>query len=201
MYSNFDIYKVFRKCQGSARNSGYRLPKNWELHYDTKMTKENKLALDTITSYFNTKWSIINPEVYFSIGFELFKMGFTYRKFLNKKVMLHYVQRDKMEKRELGLTRDDITKSVDFINKYINDNEVGSKLLRYCSLKDGAMGMPVVHYLNNKITKAFMIFLIWYGFYTPTEDELNKIPYITAHYREVALSFDKNTIKLCNEIM
>lgn len=201
MYSNYDIYKVFRKCQGAARNSGYRLPKDWVAHYNNKMTRENKLALDTITSFFNTKWANIDPETYFSLGFELFGLRFTYRKFLDRKTMLHYIQNDKMAKREVGLTQEDIKKSVDFIKRFVNGEAVGSKIVQYCSMKDGMLGMPVKHYLENRITKAFMVFLIWYGYYQATEDELNKMPYVTAHYREVAATFNKDTVTLCKEIL
>jgi hypothetical protein len=131
MYTNYDIYKIYRKRQGETKGSGYRLPKDWESHYKNKMTSENKLQLDTLTGWFNTKWNNIDPETYFSIGFELFKLRFTYHHFLNKKVLLHYIQKDKMMKRETGLLHDDIKKSVDFVKNFIGDHQVGSKILQY----------------------------------------------------------------------
>jgi hypothetical protein len=204
-YSNFDIYKIFRKCQGSARNSGYRLPKDWDSHYANKMTKENKLSLDTITAWFNTKWARVDPETYFTIGFELFNLRFSYPKFLNKKVLLHYIQKDKMVKREMSLVEEDIKSSVNFIKQYINGPNVypsvGSKLIQYCTMKEGMLGLPVKHYNQNKISKAFMVFLMWYGYYTPTGDELNLMPYVRAHYRDVANNFNKETLRLCDDIL
>jgi hypothetical protein len=201
MYTAFDIYKIFRKCQGDAKGSGYRLPKDWDAHYKNKMTSENRLCLDTVTGFFNTKWQNIDPETYFTLGFEIFGMRFTYRKFLDRKTMLHYIQKDKMEKREIGLVQEDIKSSVDFVKRYVNGQAVGSKIIQYCSMKDGMMGLPVKHYLENKITKTFMVFLMWYGFYTPNEEELNKMPYVTAHYRDVAANFNKEIVLLCQEIM
>jgi hypothetical protein len=165
------------------------------------MTKENKLQLDTLVDYFNTKWQNVDPETYMSIGFELFKLRFTYRQFLNKKILLHYIQKDKIIKREIGLTQEQIKESVDFIKRYVIGDSIGSKLLRYCSMKDGMMSLPVKHYLENKISKAFIAFIMWYGYYTPTEDELNKMPYVSAHYRDIANNFNKDTIKLCGDIM
>jgi len=165
------------------------------------MTKENKLALDTITAYFNTTWSRVDPETYFKVGFELFNTRFSYPKFLNKKVLLHYIQKDKIKKREESLIQDDIQQSVSFIKQYVNGQGVGSKLIRYCSMKDGMLGLPVKHYTENKISKAFMILLMWYGYYTPTQDELNLMPYVKAHYREVSSKFNKDILELCREIL
>jgi len=201
MHTNYDIYKIFRKCQGDTKGSGYRLPKDWESHYKNKMTSENKLVLDTITSFFNTKWNNIDPETYFNLGFELFGMRFTYRKFLDRKTMLHYIQNDKMMKREIGLIHDDIKKSVDFVKNFIGDQQVGSKLVQYCSMKDGMLGLPVKNYLDNKISKSFIVLLMWHGYYYATEDELERMPYVAAQYRDVAATFNKDTLNLLKEIM
>ena len=201
MYTNKEVYEIFRRCQGNASGRGYRLPKDWDSHYANKMSAENRQHLDTITAYFNTKWARINPETYFNIGFELFNMRFSYSKFLNKKILLHYINIDKLEKRAIKLTQDDIKSSVDFVNRFVNGDAVGSKLIRYCSMQDGILGLPVKHYIGNKITKAFMVFLMWYGYYTPSVDELNMMPYVREHYREVASNFTKETQKLCETIL
>jgi len=201
IYTNQDIYNIFRRCQGKTRNSGYRLPKNWEEHYNNKMSKENKEQLDKLTLFLNTKWNNIDPERYLSLGFELYGMRFTYRKFLDRKVLLHYIQQDKLTKREVGMVQEEIKSSVSFVKQYINGSSRGSKLLRYCNEKDGMFGVPVKHYLNNKITKSFMIILIWYGYYTPTQEELNLMPYVNAHYREVANKFDDSIRELLRDIM
>ena len=162
------------------------------------MAKENRLMLDTITAYFNTIWNNIDPERYFNIGFELFGKRFSYRRFMDRKILLQYIQYDKMVKREIRLIEDDIKSSVSFVKSFVSGKETGSKLIRYCSMKNGYLGIPVQHYLENKLTKSFMIFLMWYGFYKPSEDELSKMPYIEAHYRTVATNFNKETIKLCD---
>ncbi len=165
------------------------------------MSKENKRYLDTITAYFNTKWSIIDPETYFKIGFDLFGLRFSYRRFLDKKVMIQYIQYDKLEKRKMGVLEDEIKQSVKFINRFMGDADQGSKLIRYCSMKNGQLSLPVSHYLGGKITKAFMCLLIWYGFFHPTEEELEKMPYVTAHYRDISTSLTKDHVHQLKEIM
>jgi hypothetical protein len=201
MYAIFDIYKTYRMCQGNFKKVGYRLPKDWDGHYKNKMLSENKRILETITAYFNTKWNSIDPEKYFNIGFSLFGNKFSYRKFLDKKVLLQYIQNDKNEKRRIGEISEDIKRSADFINKLLNSEDRGSKIVRYCSMKDGYMSLPVIHYIEGKISKAFMILIMWHGLLKPSEDELNKMPYVTAHYNEIISNFNQDTLKLLCKVI
>jgi hypothetical protein len=201
MFLPFDIYLIYRRCQGRFRNSGYRLPKDWDTHFETKMIKENKNMLQILTGYFNTKWKDIDPEKYFTIGFELYGNRFSYRKFIDRKIILHYIQRDKLEKREIGEITDDIKESVKFVDKFVTESSKISKLLRYCSMKDGYLALPVIHYLDNKISKAFIVLLIKYGLFFPSDDEKAKIPYVLAHYNNIVTKFDSNILSLCRSIL
>lgn len=202
VYDVFDIYKIFRKAQSDFSNRGYRLPKDWDTHYKTKMVEENKRALETITMYFNTKWQSVDPAKYFSTGFTLFGNRFSYRKFLDRKVILQYILLDKNEKRKTGAIHEDIKASVAYVNKLMTNGDKGSKLIRYCNLTVGQMGKPVDDYISSRISKAFMVLLIWQGLYTPNEEELNRMPYVTAHYRDIVAGFDQHTLKsLCSEVL
>ena len=202
MYDVFDIYKIFRKAQSEFSNRGYRLPKDWESHYANKMVSENKRALETITGYFNTKWQSINPEQYFSTGFTLFGNRFSYRRFLDKKIILQYIQNDKNEKRKTGLLQEDIKTSASYVNRLMTNDGRGSKLIRYCNMNVGCIGKPVDDYIAGRITKTFMVLLIWHGIYKPTEEELNRMPYVTAHYHDIIAGFDQNTLRLlCAEVL
>jgi hypothetical protein len=68
-------------------------------------------------------------------------------------------------------------------------------------MKDEMGGLPVKNYLDNKISKSFMVLLMWHGYYYATEDELERMPYVTAQYRDIAATFNKDTLSLLKEIM
>ena len=88
-----DVYVAYRKAQANHFSRGYRLPKDWDKHYQ-KMSTKNKNALTQVTHWFNTKWKEITPEEYFLCGFELLKT-FTYHNFAYPPVIRLYIQRDK----------------------------------------------------------------------------------------------------------
>jgi hypothetical protein len=202
MYELFDIYKIFRRLQGNCKGVGYRLPKDWDSHYRNKMSAENKRALETLTAFFNTKWQNIDPEKYLKTGFDLYGNKFSYRRFTDRKVLMQYIQNDKMEKRRIGSIQEEVRQSVDYVSRVVNDNDVGSKMVRYCSMKVGQMGKPVDDYISGKITKSFIVLLMWYGFYTPTREELEKMPYVTAHYNEIIRDFSSSTVReLCDKLL
>ena len=73
MYDTRDIYIAFRKAQSLAKNRGYRIPKDWDNHFNNKMKPTDRDNLQKITDYFNTKWQNINPQKYFEAGFDIYK--------------------------------------------------------------------------------------------------------------------------------
>ena len=181
MLSEFDIYCFFRKEQSIFLNRPYRLPKNWDKHF-SKLSNKNKEMLTRITKYFNTKWSNIDPLLYFECGFSLFKKSFSYVKFLDEKIIKLYITRDKIKKRENIAVKNDMQNSIKFVRNYLNDtnNKLCILLTNYGKLKNGNISVAVEHYIENKIGKFFLVYLIMKGYITVNKFELNKLPYITA---------------------
>ena len=60
------IYRCFRKAQGDSKNRGFRMPKDFEKHFNEKMIEVNKKPLMKITGWFLTKWRNIDPYTYFT---------------------------------------------------------------------------------------------------------------------------------------
>ena len=102
-----DIYRQFRRAQAHKNNRGYRMPKDFDKHFSTKMSEKNREALTLATKFFNTKWHNIDPYRFFECGFELFKT-FSYTQFFDPRVINLYVTRDKNHKRELKVSKQEM---------------------------------------------------------------------------------------------
>lgn len=183
------IYIQFRKAQANYNNRGYRIPNDFETHFNTKFTEVNKKALIKITGWFLTKWQNIDPYRYFSCGFELFKT-FTYINFFNDKILLLYVTKDKNEKREIKITKKGLVDSAIFVKKWMNEN--GCNLYEYMRLRDGNQLTAIDHYLKNHIDASFFVFLIRKGMILIDQDR-SLIPYIHTNYRKI--TFGLNDLK------
>ncbi len=177
------IYYQFRKAQADYNNRGFRMPKDFEAHFTKKMNKVNQEKLVALTNRFNTKWSNIDPYTYFKCGFDLYKKNFSYVKFLNEKIFLLYVQRDKNSKREVRVTKQKLIDSAKFIKQYMTKNEIYS-IQEYIDTSDGNKKLAVTHYLQNKIDAAFFVWLIKKGMKL-TDTDRGFIPYISKHYRNI----------------
>lgn len=184
------IYKAFRKSQADYNNRGYRMPKNFEEHFNTKFKEQNKKALIKITGWFLTKWKDIDPYEYFTCGFELFKKSFTYTKFFNDKIILLYKTRDKNKKREIHITKQALIKSALFVKKWIEENNISFD--EYLRIREGHQKIAVSHYINNSIDATFIVFLIQKGMLL-TDTERSLMPYVQSNYRKI--TFGLNTIK------
>ena len=182
------IYVQFRKAQAEANNRGYRIPKDFEKHLNERMSDKNKNALILVTSWFLTKWKELDPFMYFQCGFELFKT-FTYTNFTDPKILRLYIQRDKNIKRYNRLSKKRIIQSLKFIKGYMADNGILS-FNRYCMTLNQNRSMPVRHYLENKIDKFFMVWLIKEKMVLLTDDERSIMPYIVESYREIVDKLD-----------
>ncbi|MFW6129967.1 MAG: hypothetical protein ACOC56_02210 [Atribacterota bacterium] len=198
MYSNYDIYCIFRKCQGRCLGRPYRLPKDWNSHFENKLKGKNKECLETITKYFNTKWSNIDPEMYFSCGFELFKNKFSYSKFFDSRILKLYITKDKLHKRNKNNFIEDIERSIKFVSDYLNEKDTGifTKLQYYGKLKIGNISAPVVHYLKNKIGEGFLVYLMEFRYLSLEDHEINKIPYVLDNYKKILVNVKKIKKKL-----
>jgi hypothetical protein len=182
MYEPLDIYVAFRRAQSNILNRGFRIPKDFDKHLNSKMSKSNKDALILATGYFNTKWQNINPEVFFDCGFELFKK-FTYVQFFDERVMNMYKAKDKNRKREMEVNKEKLKESSAFVQKFMASNEMKS-LKEYCRRRNGESLIVVEHYLKGHIDKYFFVYLIDKRLILLNEDDKTMIPYIIEQYRE-----------------
>jgi len=129
------------------------MPKDFESHFNNKFKESNKKKLIQATGYFLTKWSDIDPYVYFKCGFELLK-GFSYFHFFDKKVMLLYQQRDKNKKREVKVVKEKLVESAKFVKRYMNDNNLSFR--DYIDYKEGNRSIAVKHYLHNNLYRKIL---------------------------------------------
>lgn len=184
-----DVYYYFRKAQAEKNNRGFRMPKDFEKHLETKMSKKNREALEIATNWFNTKWNNIDPFKFMECGFELFKT-FSYVNFFDQRVINLYKQKDKNIKRESKLSKDKMKNSMLFVKNYIKENNI-KNVGRYCMMKNGYINVTVEHYLNNYIDKFFIIWLIKKKLLKLDDDNMALIPYISDHYRKILPKLDE----------
>ena len=144
MIETWDVYVAFRKAQANFNNRPYRLPKDWVKHF-TNMSKANQEAMFLAAERFNTRWSNINMEKYLSVGFDLIGKGFTYTRFFDTRVMSLYMERDKMQKRNLVLNKAEIVKSGSFVVKYM---EGRGFLKEYARIRDNYHSVPIRHFID-----------------------------------------------------
>jgi hypothetical protein len=182
MYEPLDIYVAFRRAQSNILNRGFRLPKDFDKHLNSKMSKSNRDALILATGYFNTKWQNVDPALFFDCGFELFKK-FTYIQFFDERVMNLYKAKDKNRKREMEVNKEKLKESSAFVQKFMTDNEMKS-LKEYCRRRNGESLIVVEHYLKGHIDKYFFVYLIDKRLILLNEDDKTMIPYIIEQYRE-----------------
>lgn len=185
------IYVAFRKAQADHFNRGYRLPKNFEDHFNNKFKEQNKKALTKITGWFLTKWQMIDPYMYFKCGFELHDKRFSYMKFFNEKILLLYKTRDKIQKREIRITKQKLIESAKFVKGWMKKNNCFS-IYDYMNEREGNQKIAIDHYLKNKIDASFLVYLIREGMLI-SDTERSCIPYVQRNYRKII--FGLNDIK------
>jgi hypothetical protein len=188
MYTEFDIYATFRKIQAEQKNRPYKLPKDWNRHFQN-MSKANKENLSKMKDYMNTKWKNIDLEKYFRCGFELYK-NFTYAKFFDQKIINLYISRDKTEKRDNELSKRSIIFSAKFVKKYMKENNINS-LKKYAWMKNGFQHICVNHYIRNQIDEYFLVYLIMKKYCILEDEEKTKIPYVIDNFRKLKHKLNK----------
>jgi hypothetical protein len=185
--TEYDVYVIFRKCQAEFNNRPYRLPKDWDKHFN-KMSKQNREALEKSVRCFDTIWQNIDPERYFRYGFELFGKNFSYMKFFDKKLIEFYKTKDKVLKRKININKKSILKSAKFILNFMRYNNIRtekvSSIFQYCNLHDGNISIPISHYLSGNINREVIIWLSKKGYLRISEEEKALIPYVTNEYRK-----------------
>jgi hypothetical protein len=180
MLSEYDIYKIFRQEQSSYINRPYRMPKKWD-DFFSKMALNKKDPLITITKFFNTKWSNIDPNVYFKMGFKIFAHTFSYHRFFDRKIMELYITEDRAIKREIDGVEEDLKKSINYLKGILPDAPV-SRLLRYVNMFDGKRPKALSDYLANRIGKYLLIYLIKEGYVKLASEQRGQLVYIDQQY-------------------
>ena len=188
-YTDWDIYCAFRKAQANYLSRPFRLPKDWDTYKRKSLAKQSLANIELATKKFNGTWFKIDPERYFDTGFKLLGNKFTYVRFFNPKVIKKYIQDDKMVKRCMSLNKKSMLESAKFVKKYMSSREQTNPKIslarQYTVLTEGNTSLPIAHYLQGKIDKFFLVWLIRRGLVKITDEErINHIPEITENYRE-----------------
>lgn len=186
MISEFDVYCAFRRAQADANNRGYHLPKKWDT-FLSKMNKKNAEWLYKAMVHFNTTYSNVDINEYMACGFILWK-GFTYKHFCDRKVIDLYIQRDKIKKRKMEMSYDEIEKSFDNIKYYLDNKPIRSgytQLQNFCKFRDGEVRIIINKYNQNEVDSLTLVYCISKSYIVLTDDERALIPYISQRYREL----------------
>ncbi len=187
MIETWDVYVAFGKAQANYHSRPYRLPKDWVKHF-TNMSKANQEAMFLAAERFNTRWSNINMDKYFGVGFDLIGKGFIYTRFFDRRVMALYMERDKMEKRNLILNKAEIVKSGSFVVKYMGGHGF---LKEYARKRDNFQSIPIRHYIHGKIDQHFLTWLIKEKYLIFEDSDRTQIPYIIEKYRDYVAVLDE----------
>jgi hypothetical protein len=163
MYTEFDIYSIFRKVQAEQFNRGYRLPKDWVKYYTEKLSKNQQEILTRSSKYFSTVWNSINIENYFECGFQLYPK-FNFHHFFDKNIMKLYIQKDKNRKNDLRNMKKSLIDSCKFVMLYMKDKKHNHILNDYCKLTNEKIPVIINHYLNNDISNYFLAWMIAEGY-------------------------------------
>jgi hypothetical protein len=185
MYTTFDIYTKHKIAQAISKGKGYRLPKDWEVYWNNKVSFEDKELIQKATDYFNTKWSDLNIDVFMSVGFEIYK-NFKYQHFFEKKVIKNYIARDKNKK---YISKDIRKELVDSL-KYVLKNY--ENILSYCEIVENNRKKVIDDYIKNNISASFLCLLIKLGIVNFTEDDKALCPYIKSEYKNIKKKIDEN---------
>ena len=178
MYSSLDIYLKFK----AASRKPFRCPKDWDITLG-KMTPPNKKALETITSFFNTKWRNIDVDNFMSCGFELFP-NFTYTKFFDERIVNLYITKDKIKKRECDLDKRKIVESAKYIKSQMNSLGLPS-LKHYARVRDEFSSLVIKDYLQNKVDAVLLAYLIHLKYLLPRDEDFAQMPYIFENMRSL----------------
>lgn len=187
MITEFDVYAAFRRAQADANGRGYRLPKDWPA-FQAKMTKQNGEWLYKAMVHFNTIHNNVNLDQYMACGFELWK-GFTYKHFSDSRVIGLYIEKDKIKKRKMQSTIDEIDKSFEFMVGYLSDKPKRpgyTQLQNICKLRDGEVRTIINMYNRNEVDTTTIVYCLTKQYLIMTDDERALMPYISQRFRELS---------------
>ncbi len=173
MITEKDIWYSYQKAKG--KDIEYPSDKKWESTYN-KLSEVNKENINTLAVYLNTKWQNIDLDKYMETGFYLWK-SFSYKHFLDQRLIDKYRQFDKSSKRRKA-TNSDLKESIKFIlyNRYPLDY--------YGSLEEDGFSLPINDYLHGKISDVIVVYMMEKG-YLDIKQEMGFIPYIIERYEQI----------------
>ena len=183
------VYYYFRKAQSEFKNRGFRLPKDFESHLQNRFTVKNRESLLLVTDFFNTKWENVDPYRYFQCGFEILKT-FSYVNFFDPRVMRLYIQKDKNLKRDLSNCKKEIIDSIIFVKKYMKKHNI-VMFSDYLQAMNGSRSVVVKHYVENTVSKFFIVWLMIMGKLVISDSDKAFMPYISDQYREIRVKLDE----------
>jgi len=186
-YEQLDIINSFKKVKGQRPVK--KLP---------KLTSENLTQIKNLTDNFNTKWSNIDPSIYFKCGLKLWKT-FSYSRFMNSAILEKYIHKDKIIKRKI-IEKNDIIESFQYIKHKKHDS-----LYSYTKCKDGTLlHLCCLDFFYNKIDKVLISYLMFYNYFKVSELDKRYTNYIWNNKKEMKAKVKrwKRVIQKCeNEIL
>jgi hypothetical protein len=187
MITEFDVYAAFRRAQANHKGTGYRLPKDWKKHSETKMTDFNRDKLYKMMVHFNTTYSNVDMDKYMACGFQIWS-GFTYKHFCDQKIMNLYMQHDKQKKRQMQASVNDVDKTFAYIATRLQSlprRSGYSQLQNFCKFSDGEVKLCINTYLKGMMDTTTLVYCIYKRYINLTDDERALTPYISERYREL----------------
>ena len=185
MYTTFDIYSTYRKVKADRNNKGIRLPKDWDSYFKNSLNKTTQDSIQELTDMFNTKLCHINLYEYMVAGFDVLK-GFTYKYFMDNRVIDRYIHNDKMKKRYWTFNKSDVINSLLYICECVDTTNVDTMLKQYCKKRS------IHDYISNKIGTSFISWVIKDRYITPSELEWSMMPFISGNKKSIFNDINKN---------
>jgi hypothetical protein len=127
-------------------------------------------------------------------GFEIFSSKFICSKLLDPRVIRLYIDNDQKYKRFDTITDKKFEGYIKFIEGWMRQRKHKRELImvQYCNLDEGGIKAPLKHYLDNKINKHMLVWLISQKYLKLTDDERRLIPWVLHNY----WSYSKEIIEM-----
>ena len=182
VFGTFEEADTFMK---ENRGKGYRK----QFHKGHTMSPAYLEAVDILSRRFSTVWANMDLSMYFDCGFEIFGDRFCYLNFFDQRITRLYINKDKNKKLCGESSKKELIESTKFVLKYIKETHLRSFGV-YCLSRDG-YALPVVHYLQNKISAFFLVWLLKERTFVLDDNDRSVIPYILQNYKQIFQKLDE----------
>lgn len=179
MYSDYDVYKVFKEVENEIKGKITK-PLSEDV-YLKRTSDDSRDALKQAANLFNTKFSNIDLKQYIHCGFHHFKT-FNYDKMFRDVVINEYISRDSRKKRDTQESLSKVMEDLKFINR---------SLEAYTSEFVGDQRLIIKDYLLNRIGSTILVYCIWRNLFQPSSIEWEYLNTIQNNYP----LFEKNVVK------